>query len=96
MSVIPVKVTSKSKSLPSTAERKGSIKPWTVKYLKEQRVSKLPSLISSNRADIPVTHSIKTLVNNEEPLHVQFRSDGTVIPLEEIIRCCHSAVAMVF
>lgn len=91
MSVIPVKVT---KPLSSTAERKGSsIKPWTLKYLKEQRVSKLPSLIT---ADIPVTHSIKTLVNNEEPLHVQFRSDGTVIPLEEIIRCHHSVVAMVF
>ena len=93
MSVIPVKVTSKSKPLPPTADREGSVKLWAHKHLRDHR---LPSLIGTNRADIPVTHSIETLVNNEDPLHVQFRSDGTVIPLEEIIRCCRRAVAMVF
>lgn len=47
---------------------------------------RIPSLLGNNRVDISVTDTIGHLVGGEAPLGVQFRSDGSVIPLEEIIR----------
>ena len=59
---------------------------WAAKHWREyHRINKLPPLHGSNKADVSASESIKNLV--ADPLCVQFRPDGSVIPLEEIIRC---------
>lgn len=84
-----MKGTNRSKLLPPA---EGNFKVRAIKHLRGyQRISKLPSLVGNNKAEISVADSIKHLVGDEDPLHVQFRPDGSVIPLEEIIRCrCHA------
>ena len=77
-----------SKSLHPKADKEANLKAWAPKHWREyRRISKLPPLLGNTKADISATDSIKNLVD-EDPLRMQFRPDGSVIPLEEIIRCC--------
>ena len=75
-----------SRSLHPKADKESNLKAWASKHWREyRRISKLPGLLGNNKGDISATDSIKNLVD-EDPLRMQFRPDGSVIPLEEILR----------
>jgi len=80
----------KSKSL-FTADKENNLKSWVAKQWRDyHRVNKLPSLLGNSKPDNSIGDTIQHLVGGEAPLCVQFRSDGSVIPMEEIIRyICH-------
>ena len=83
--VVALNTRRKSKAFP---EQENNLRVWVTKHWRNyQRTSQLPSLLGSSMADNSiVNNTMEHLVGDEAPLHVQFRSDGSVIPMEEIIR----------
>ena len=84
MSVIPLSMRGKS-LFPVPVEKEHNLKEWVAKHWRDyRRVSIIPSALETN---LPSVTSIERFVKDKSPpLQIQFRPDGSVIPIEEIMR----------